>query len=304
MGNAQYMCAKKSWEEKPRKEGLEYQDPEKICVLVCTLDYEVAYADGSGCSPLTCSQDGSRFLSLVLQSGVPEENIIHMMDTEANAGTNMWPNKANLTAAFKKSAATLKKMGPKGMFVFFFAGHGYHQEEGMFCKDEEDGQDEFLCLMTDSGYQLGSELDPMLDDDMKSIMYKNFPRENKILFVTDCCHSGTVCDLDDPVLGGHQIVHYAAVQDNQEAQDVGGGAFTCSMLEMIEDLVAAGTEEVSVDELYEQINTKFGPGWELTGAQNFNYNATMQSDPATFPWPFMPHGYNVNTAIDTDSRFA
>jgi hypothetical protein len=303
MGNAQYMCAKKTWDETSRGEMMP-QDPNLIKVIVCTLDYAEDYADGSGCSPLTCSMDGARFLDLCEKGGVPAENIFHMMDSPENAGTNMWPNKRNLSAAMTAAASDLKKMGPDAMFVFFFAGHGYHQAEGLCGGDEEDGQDEFLCLMKDTGYAPGSELDPMLDDDMKSIIYSKFPRTNKILFVTDCCHSGTVCDLDDPVLGGHQIVHYAAVQDNQEAQDVGGGAFTCSMLEMIEDLVAAGTTEMSVDELYTNINTKFGPGWELTGAQNFNYNATMQADASTFPWPFFPAGYSVATAIDTDKRFA
>jgi hypothetical protein len=277
---------------------------ENIQVLICTLDYDATYAGESGASPLTCSQDGSRFLDLCHQSGVPEENIYHMMDTPENCGTEFWPNKKNLTNALLAKAKAIKSMGPDAMFVFFFAGHGYHQEEGVFCRDEDDGQDEFLVLMDDTHFESGSQMDPFLDDHMKSIVFGHFPTTNKILFVTDCCHSGTVCDLDDEVLGGHQIVHYAAVQDNQEAQDVGGGAFTSSMLEMIEDLVAAGTHEMSVDELYTSINTKFGPGWELTGAQNFNYNATMQADPSTFPWPFFPAGYNVATVIDTDKRFA
>jgi hypothetical protein len=302
MGNAQYVCAKKTWEEKGRGE-LEPQDPAYIRVIICTLDYDDAYAGDSGASPLTCSQDGARFLDLCNQSGVPEENIFHMMDTPKYCGTEMWPNKKNMTKALKSAAADIKKMGPDAMFVFFFAGHGYHQEEGPLCKDEEDGQDEFLVLMNDTDYAAGSQMDPFLDDDMKSLVYNYFPRENKILFVTDCCHSGTVCDLDDPVLGGHQIVHYAAVQDNQEAQDVGGGAFTSSLLEMIEDVVASGTHEMSVDELYTEINTKFGPGWKQGHAQDFNYNATMQADASTFPWPFFPEGYSVNTVMDTDPRF-
>merc|ERR1719440_1010918 len=274
-----------------------------IKVIICTLDYADEYAGESGATALTCSQDGSRFLDLCLQTGVPEENIWHMMDTPENCGTDKWPNKKNLTNAFKTKAAELKKLGPDAMFVFFFAGHGYHQEEGAFCRDEEDGQDEFLVLMDDTSYQIGSQMDPFLDDHVKDLVYGYFPRTNKMLFVTDCCHSGTVCDLDDPVLGGHQIVHYAAVQDNQEAQDVGGGAFTSSMLEMIEDLVAAGCQEMSVDELYTSINTKFGPGWELTGAQNFNYNATLSADASTFPWPFFPAGYSVDTVIDVEAPF-
>lgn len=302
MGNAQYMCAKKTWDAEPRGEMLP-QDPALIKVIICTLDYPVEYAGESGASPLTCSQDGSRFLDLCYKSGVPEENIFHMMDTADNCGTAYWPNKANLTAAIKTAAADLKKMGPDAMFIFFFAGHGYHMDEGPFCGDEEDGVDEFLVLMDDTGYASGSQMDPFLDDHMKGLVYNYFPRENKILFVTDCCHSGTVCDLDDPVLGGHQIVHYAAVQDNQEAQDVGGGAFTSSLLEMVEDLVAAGTTEMSVDELYTEVNTKFGPAWELTGAQNFNYNATACADASTFPWPFFPAGYSVDTVIDVEARF-
>jgi len=75
------------------------------------------------------------------------------------------------------------------------------------------------------------------------------------------------------------------------------------MLEMIEDLVAQGTFEMSVEELYTAINTKFGPGWAQGHAQNFNYNATTSADASTFPWPFFPEGYNVATVIDTDDRF-
>lgn len=296
MGNAQYMCAKKTWEETSRPE-LMPQDPEKIVCIICTVNYDAEYAGESGAGPLTCSQDGSRFLDIVQQGGVPEENIFHMMDTPENCGTNKWPNKANLSAALIQKAKELKKMGPDAMFIFFFAGHGMYQEEGPFCGDEADGQDEFLCLMQDTGYAQGSQIDPMLDDDMKSIVYNYFPRTNKMLFVTDCCHSGTVCDLDDPVLGGHQIVHYAAVQDTQEANDIGGGAFTCSMLEMIEELVGQGCEEMSVDELYTAINTKFGPMW-VGKAQNFNYNATACADADTFPWPFFPKGYTVTTDLD------
>jgi hypothetical protein len=302
MGNAQYLCAKKTWDEKHRDE-LVQQDPSKIKVLICTLDYYDEYAGESGATQLTCAQDGSRFLDLCLQSGVKPADIFHMTDVAEHSGTPFWPNKKNLTAALKQKATEMKALGPDGMFIFFFAGHGYHQDEGPLCSDEEDGQDEFLCLMEDTGFAMGSQIEAMVDDDMKSLVYNYFPRDNKILFVTDCCHSGTVCDLDDPVLGGHQIIHFAAVQDYQEAQDVGGGAFTSSMLEMIEDLVAQGCEEMSVDELYTNINTKFGPGWLESGSQNFNFNHTASSDPSTFPFPFFPPGYSVATVIDTDSRF-
>jgi len=300
MGN--YPCAYTRWSEKPREELLP-QDPSKIMVLIATLDYFAEYADDSGASQLTCSKDGSRFLDICLQGGVSEENIYHMTDDPENCGTALWPNKANLTAALIQKAAETKKLGPDGMFIFFFAGHGMFKEEGPFCKDEDDGFDEYLCLMEDNGFQQGAEIEDFLDDDMKAIVYKYFSRDHKILFVTDCCHSGTICDLDDPVLGGHQIVHYAAVQDYQEAQDVGGGAFTSSMLEMVEDLVAEGCEEMSVKELYDNINGKFGPAWLETGAQNFNFNATKSADPETFPWPFFPKGYSVSTVIDTEKRF-
>lgn len=298
MGQAVRKCtAKTNWDELPRS-AMPTQDISKIKMLVCTLDYAVEYAGSSGCGPLTASTDGSRFLSLAMQAGVPEENIIHMMDSEENAGTSLWPNKANMTANLKKMAADITKMGDDAMFVFFFAGHGATAEEGPFCGDEADGIDEFLCLMEDKGYSPDTQYEEFLDDDMKDIVYANFPRTNKMLFVTDCCHSGTVCDLDDPILGGHQIVHFAAVQDYQEAKDVGGGAFTVSMLETIEDLCEQGVGEMSVEELYTQINTKYGPRWAADGLQDFNYNATMQADASTFPFPFFPAGFSVKTLID------
>merc|ERR1719198_2546821 len=69
------------------------------------------------------------------------------------------------------------------------------------------------------------------------------------------------------------------------------------MLEEIKDCVAKGDVELSVEEVYQNINTKFGPGWAKSGAQNFNFQQTMQADPKTFPWPFFPDGYSVDTVM-------
>ena len=43
-------------------------------------------------------------------------------------------------------------------------------------------------------------------------------------------------------------MHFAAVQDSQEANDVGGGAFTISLLEMIEDFAEEGYPQMSVED--------------------------------------------------------
>lgn len=287
MGNT---CAKKNWEPRPRKDGLQ---PVKgnVNVLICTLDYDGYPASENGMGVLTASTDGTRFLDCVKSSGVPDEQIMILKDSPENAGTAKWPNSKNLWAALKTMG---KKTKPDDCFLFFFGGHGYHQEETGCFRDEEDGQDEFLVLT--NSFEKG-EIDPFLDDTMKSMFMSYFSRDCKILMVTDCCHSGTVCDLDDPVLGGHQIVHYAAVQDTQEAADVGGGAFTVSLLEVLEDACNEG-ETVSVADLYERINSSFGPKWEHMN-QNFNYTATTCADPDTFPWPVMPEeGWNVTTLID------
>lgn len=287
MGNA---CAKKDWVPRPRAGGLEDVKGETR-VLICTLDYDGYPASENGLGVLTASTDGTRFLDLVKSSGVPDENITILMDSAENAGTPNWPNSNNLWSALKTMG---KKTKPEDCFVFFFGGHGFHQEETGCMRDEEDGQDEFLVLT--NNFDEG-KIDAFLDDRMKDMFMQHFSRECKILMVTDCCHSGTVCDLDDPVLGGHQIVHYAAVQDTQEAADVGGGAFTVSLLEVLEDVCNEGGP-ISVADLYERTNSQFGPKWEGLD-QNFNYTATICADPETFPWPLIPEeGWHVTTLID------
>jgi hypothetical protein len=264
----------------------------EIYVLVCTLDYSGA-GEIEDAGSLTSSTDAKRFLNLVKSCGVPEENIVVMGDTEANVDTELWPNATNLEA---KLIEFSKKVDQDDMFVFFFAGHGDNVADSILCGDEGDGMDEYLVLTKDG------QIDPFLDDKMSAVLGGYFPKTTKILMVTDCCHSGTVCDLDSAYLSGHEIVHYAAVQDYQEANDVGGGAFTTSLIETVEDLVGPGggfaSGLMSVEDLYQSVNTKFGPKWKNM-SQNFNYQSTKCADPDTFPWPFLPaKGWAINTLLD------
>jgi len=70
-----------------------------------------------------------------------------------------------------------------------------------------------------------------------------------------------------------------------------------SLLEVLEDVCNEG-EIISVDDLYQRVNSTFGPKWEHLN-QNFNYTATVCADPETFPWPLMPEpGWSVTTLID------
>merc|ERR1719487_1907424 len=80
----------------------------------------------------------------------------------------------------------------------------------------------------------------------------------KILVVTDCCQSGTVCDLSKEGFKGREICHIAAVKDNQYASDWGdGGGFTTCVLETLEDCADIGATEISIVQVHNKAYEKF-----------------------------------------------
>merc|ERR1719362_1737192 len=77
-------------------------------------------------------------------------------------------------------------------FIFYYSGHGTNLQDQS--GDEDDGEDEAFCFVTQDG-QVSYE-SCMSDDDFADILTSAIEDESvKILVLTDCCHSGTICDF-------------------------------------------------------------------------------------------------------------
>eukprot|EP00929_Paragymnodinium_shiwhaense_P003202 TRINITY_DN103632_c0_g1_i1.p1 TRINITY_DN103632_c0_g1~~TRINITY_DN103632_c0_g1_i1.p1 ORF type:complete len:320 (+),score=83.29 TRINITY_DN103632_c0_g1_i1:49-1008(+) len=257
----------------------------RVVCVVAAFNYEGYGAlEKSGCTKLTSVMDGIRFGDLARSSGAQVEEYYDC----APAGSRClgFPLKDRILQRIEDHAHAL---GPRDVFIFFYAGHGTQTADAD--GDEDDGLDEDLCFVKPDGSS------DFLKDDEVAMLLQNFNPETHILFVTDCCHGGTICDLAREELSGRPIVHLSAVKDSQEADDIGnGGAFTCSLLETVEELVRQREEDVSVVEVF---NACYGKYNGRQSDQDFKFERTGDFDPDCFRWPLMPpYGWEVSTSLD------
>jgi hypothetical protein len=266
----------------------------KVC-LVFAYNYKVR----PGYNPmkdrpleeLTSVTDGTRFAQLAQACGVETRAFF---DQQVPGMQNMGhPSKANMTQQLQQLG---QELGEDDELVFFYGGHGMGSLEQSTDKYEEDGQDEELCLTDPDG-----SYNAMKDDDLAQLILDNFDEGVKMLFVTDCCQSGTVCDLCRPEFEGREIAHMAAVKDSQYAADWGeGGGFTICVLETLEDCANNGETEISIVDVHNRAYDKFKEAYPDEAEEvEFQYEQPNDLDPDTFQWILVPPaGYKVSTLLD------
>ena len=94
--------------------------------------------------------------------------------------------------------------------TIFFTGHGANvrDRDG----DESDGLDE--AMVFDKGY--------VVDDELIKVIHDNANGKTKILLLTDCCHSGSIWDLQSAEKRGQKlpsnILSISAAKDSQTAK--------------------------------------------------------------------------------------
>lgn len=261
--------------------------PTRTVCMVVSFDYKgYKCYERAGCCELTAIKDGRRFAMLAKDSGVDTREYYDSNDYPTNLG---FPGKKTILGAWRKLG---HELGPNDCFVFFYAGHGSQMTDDN--GDEQDGLDEVMCFVTPDGYR-----DFVRDDEVSEILLNHFKPTTKVLFVTDCCHCATICDLQRPALKNRPILHLSAVKDEQTATDIGdGGAFTSSLLEVVEDCFRDDDTRQSVVDVFNNVYGKYNQnkGWS---DQDFEFEQTYDYDPDTFPWPLQPpKGWTVKTALD------
>lgn len=98
-------------------------------------------------------------------------------------------NDASLVPTYKNIVAAINWLVKKsdegyGSLWFQYSGHGYYfrDRDG----DEKDGYDE--CLVTSDNYAI-------MDDYLRSQLINRVRADSKLFCLMDCCHSGTILDL-------------------------------------------------------------------------------------------------------------
>lgn len=98
----------------------------------------------------------------------------------------------------------------KGHLSIFYAGHGTYEKD--YDGDEADGNDEALVFVDGN----------VIDDTLAKSLSDNKNPSSKITFITDCCHSGSIWDLQSKVMKDRPIpvncVSISAASDKQTSK--------------------------------------------------------------------------------------
>lgn len=241
-------------------------EPQEVHLLICALDYK-----GTS-NPLTCTLDGNNMQALARSCGI--EDIEVMYDTQCQ--------KKNVAEKIKQMA---QRCNDNDFFVFYYSGHGTSvpDKDG----DEDDGKDEALCFVGPSG-QLAAQYF-MTDDEIATLFTETFGEGVRILILTDCCHSGTIGDLDKPAWKNHQAITMSGCADDQTSGDIGkGGIFTHSLLLAIDHLTTTGEEEFAVGQVYNA--TLHEDETMFHSTQDIQLRCSRAVKPQGMPWPLVPKG--------------
>lgn len=143
------------------------------------------------------------------------ENIVMLSDDPIVPNAKA-PTKKNILEAIKTAAKTAK---PGDTIFFHYSGHGSSQRDRRFHSDEVDGKDEVLCAIDED----------IVDDQLYDEFVKIVPRGVKVVFLPDCCHSGSMLDLYNNVDGPQTrrgdnpnhgyVVEFSGCRDDQTSAD-------------------------------------------------------------------------------------
>jgi len=164
--------------------------------------------------------------------------------TDHHLGEPGFPTRVRVLQAIREVACRCQ---PNDWFFWFFAGHGVNVPDKT--GDEEDGFDEAFVTPDEEGHL--NEKSVLVDDDFARTLDHYIPQGVKILCVCDCCHSGTICDIDSYAYS-HEIYQISASKDDEEAVDTGkGGVLTASLRRTIRELsIKHGDEEFSIESVF------------------------------------------------------
>lgn len=240
------------------------EPPGQVHMIILALDYKKTG------NPLTCTIDAKNVEKLAAACGVANVQVV--LDEQCT--------KDNVKALI---GAVGSQCGPKDCFVFYYSGHGTSMKD--LSGDEKDGKDEAFCFVTPDG-QITYE-SCMIDDDFADCVANAVPEDTSIVILTDCCHSGTIADLERPCWGRRKVISVTGCLDGQTSGDIGkGGIFTHSMLMAIDHLMRAGEGSYSVGALY---NACLAEDKRIfNSAQDITIQTSSTVTPDAMAWPLIP----------------
>eukprot|EP00928_Gymnodinium_smaydae_P036990 TRINITY_DN2574_c0_g5_i1.p1 TRINITY_DN2574_c0_g5~~TRINITY_DN2574_c0_g5_i1.p1 ORF type:complete len:306 (-),score=61.83 TRINITY_DN2574_c0_g5_i1:268-1185(-) len=272
MGVGAYACGAQPEDE----EWVSFRDSDgEIKVLIIALNY--AYSPGA---ELTCTKDAKTMFRIAERAEVRD---VTVLTDKVGVGATNFPTRQ---VVLKNLISVAKRCQPGDWFVWFWAGHGVNVRDHN--GDERTGFDQAFVTPDAKGALTESAV--LTDDDFARALDTYVPEGVRILCICDCCHSGTICDIDSFAYR-HEIYQISASQDEEEAEDIGsGGVLTTALRRAVRRLsLRHGQQEFSILDVFTRCK-KYAR--RLTNAQELSFQFSG-TDPSLVAWPlcFPPWEY-------------
>ena len=151
-----------------------------------------------------CIDDANRMKNLLTQHGFNSFKLL-------TDSTSLKPTKQNILNELKNMVVNAQA---GDILFFYFSGHGSYTYDGN--NDETDGRDEMI---------ISSDLQGVLDDELKKTLSNNMKREVTIVGLFDSCHSGTIFDLKFNYLDSNNYDKYT---ENDKVSECNGNVIMIS----------------------------------------------------------------------------
>lgn len=246
-----------------------------VRALLVYVDYGFEPAKSQGWCPagfgdkLDTPENAMMVQALLQDAGVADITLI----------SNLEATKENVVA---KIAEVGSRCDQDDIFFFFYSGHGnpMPDDDG----DEADGNDEAMCLPSDTGEC--NQFTWLRDDDFADAVTGVDCGEK--LIILDCCHSGTLLDFDKPQWVQQKAISITGCKDAQESAAMGGGTRGGAFTKCLNAAVrAVGDEQVSVGKIYNDVLEQ-GPNFiPANHQQDITIQCAPSLSPAQMMWPVM-----------------
>ena len=146
--------------------------------LVIGINYQ-----GTKYSLEGCINDAVALRTLLEESFRYPKGDIHLMTDESKG--RLLPTGDNIIHQLRELVKSIRRDGLDEVWISY-SGHGTYMRDRS--NEESDGHDELLCPLD---YAIGG----CISDDMINHILAEIPTTCRVVGLFDCCHSGTICDL-------------------------------------------------------------------------------------------------------------
>lgn len=240
-------------------------------MIITALDYK-----GTS-NALTCTVDGDNMASLARACGV--QDIVQIYDTKCTK----WTIEQEIIRIGQSCL-----LNPNDVFIFCYAGHGTSVTD--YNGDEIDNKDEAYVLCDQMGQAIPPSNDSLMTDDEFCLMVTtHIPAHTTVFIISDCCHSGTICDFKKHVWADRKAISISGCRDTQTSGDTGhGGICTHSMLMAVANMQRKGKSTYNVFDLFAEILRVDDEVFD--SPQDITVNCDPEHRPRDFDWPLVPLG--------------